>query len=165
MSHGTWDVVPKGWLSSAYTVSDGGRVLADVKPSLWKEAFSELVVDGTPYRTGRDRNFGPFYLEAPGRRVASATKRSFWTQELDVEADGRKYVLRPPRWWRRDFVLQTSDGRVVGSVRPASWASRRAHADLPPELSIPARVFVVILVMTLWKRSAAATASSAPPVI
>ena len=64
----------------------------------------------------------------------------------------RRLSLKPKGLTRRFDLLE--NGRVIGSVQPAAWYSRKGTAvfelDLPPELALVA----VYLSLLMWKRAA-----------
>jgi hypothetical protein len=144
------------------------------KVSVWKGAY-EISVDGTPLTTWTSRTWksgGSFPLDgahyevganvwgsqygmstADGKRVASADRvgRKRWT----VDADGRIFTFGRASAWRSDQLLLDGD-REVGSVRRTNWRGD-AEADLPG-LSLPAQVFALAVVLSMWEAQAAAAA-------
>jgi hypothetical protein len=59
-----------------------------------------------------------------------------------VEHADRRYTLRAKSIFNRIFVLLDGAGEV-GSIAPVSIFSRRASVDLPEELPLPVRIFLV----------------------
>jgi hypothetical protein len=49
------------------------------------------------------------------------------------------------------FIL-SENGRELGTVRPEHAFTRKAVIDLPAEIDLPVRIFMVWLVLVLWKR-------------
>ena len=74
----------------------------------------------------------------------------------------------PKSWASGDFRVsehevesRTSTSHVaVGTIRRETWTSRKARVELPDELPLPVRVFVLWLVLLMWKRESDAAASS-----
>ena len=60
--------------------------------------------------------------------------------------------------WRREFGL-FEGGVPVGRIAPAGWFGRRAVIDLPADIPLPAQLFLLWLVLVLWRRAAAADAA------
>ena len=60
-------------------------------------------------------------------------------------------MLRMASRLRRRFVLIEGD-REIGAIRPAHLFSRSALADLPDDLPLAVRIFMIWLVLLLWKR-------------
>jgi hypothetical protein len=76
-----------------------------------------------------------------------------------VHYSGREYTLRKPSVWRRTFVLMDGE-RQIGSIAPESMWSRRATAELPHDWPTPIKLFVIWLVIVLWKRDAESAAAA-----
>ncbi len=113
----------------------------------------QLILEEAVYSVYREGVvFGRFVLEREdGEILAVAKKPSAFARKFMVEHDGSTYVLRAPYPFRRRFHLY-EEGRVIGSVSPAGLLSWSALADLPDDLSLPVRAFVLWLVLLLWKR-------------
>ncbi|MDX6382172.1 MAG: hypothetical protein QOI57_3196 [Rubrobacteraceae bacterium] len=93
-----------------------------------------------------------------------AEKQSAWKDRFVFEHGGNRYELKKESAWRSAFVLSRDGIGLVGSVRRKGFFNREWIVDVPEELPLEMRVFVVWLVVILWKRedsSAAATASTA----
>lgn len=149
---------PKNLFSWTYEIADRRGHIATVSLHWLREA-GRLVIDQTPYSLGREGWIsGVFYLDSGRARLASATKQSVLTRSFDLEIDNETYVLRPKSMFRRAFVLE-SRGKIVGEISPTSLFSRGAEADLPLELSVAARIFVLWLVILMWRRAAASSHS------
>ena len=143
---------PTSWYSWDFTVSDESRPVADLAMSWWREK-GVLAVDGVTFRVYREGlASGAFILEGPGGVLARAEKPSAFRREFVMRHDGREYTLRPRSMFGRAFILMAGS-RELGSVAPHSAFGRKAAADLPPELPVPVRAFIVWLVMIAWKRA------------
>ena len=144
-------VVPRHWYSWDVTVSDGSRPVADIAMSSWREKGA-LTIDGSTYRLYRESPmFGDFVLEHAGSVLARAEKPSVFLREFVVRHAGREYTLRPRSIFGRAFVLQAGS-REVGSIAPKSSFTRKADANLPHDLPLPVRMFLVWLTMISWRR-------------
>jgi hypothetical protein len=152
---------PRGWFSWNFVLSDGEEEIADIRLAMLREA-GELVVDGKTYRVNREAIMsGAFVLTKDSLELARAEKPSAFQRSFQVSQDGRSYTLGAESALRRRFVLK-ENGQLVGSVYPVSAFSRKCAVDLPAEIPLPVRVFMVWLVIILWKRdsdSAAAVAT------
>lgn len=150
-------VVPKRWFSWDYHVMNGDRTLATLVLSDWRER-AEITVGDVTHRVYRERAMGgDFIIEAAGRELARATKRSAFTHTIVIHYKGRDYTLLKPSVWRRGFVLMDGE-RQIGAITPESAWTRRATAELPSEWPTPITAFVIWLVIILWKRDANAAA-------
>jgi hypothetical protein len=149
--------IPKRWASWDFTIMDGPRVVAEIDTSWWRER-GELAVDGVRYRVYREgMASGDFIIEGAGSVVARAEKPSAFRRAFTIKAADKRYTLRAKDAFRRTFVLLEGD-REIGSLSLAGFFTRRVAVDLPAQLSLPLRMFIVWLSVVLWKRDAAAAA-------
>lgn len=145
-------ISPMRWFSWDFTVERGGRAVAELDISWWRER-GELTIDGRTYGVRRDGLIsGDFTLTAPdGTVVATASKPSILHRRFAVVHGGHTITIEARSAWGRtmDVLL---DGRAVGAISPAGAWTRRAVAELPDALPLPVQVFVVWLAVLLWKR-------------
>jgi hypothetical protein len=143
--------VPTRWFSWEFTVNDGPRSVATIDVSWWREQGT-LTVGGVDHRVYREGMLsGDFILEVAGSVVARARKPSAFRRAFAIEHGRRRYVLQAASAFRRRMVLLEGD-RTVGSMSPQSAFTRRADVDLPSDLPLAVRVFIIWLAVLLWKR-------------
>lgn len=148
--------IPQGWFSSKYTVLENDTTIANIDFSGWREA-GELTIKGSPYRVYREGMMsGSFLLESAGSIHSRAEKPSALYRSFLVEHDGKKYTLEAKSAWSRNFIL-SEGGAQVGSVHSEGALSRKAVADFPEQIPLAVRIFMLWLVMVLWKRSDSAS--------
>jgi hypothetical protein len=94
---------------------------------------------------------GAFILRQGDLELARAEKPSAFHRSFDVVHDGRSYTLGAESALRRKFVLK-ENGEAVGSVSPLNAFTRKCIVDLPTSIPLPVRVFMIWLVILLWKR-------------
>ena len=144
-------IVPKHWYSCDVTVTDESRPVADIAMSWWREKGA-LTIDGATYRVYREAPMSSaFALEHAGSVLARAENPSLFRREFVIRHAGREYTLRPTSMFRRAFVL-LDGSRQVGSIAPKSAFTRKAAADLPHDLPLPVRIFIVWLTVISWRR-------------
>ena len=120
----------------------------------WFREEGLLTVSGVPYRAYREAWMrGPFLLETAGTVLARAEKPSALQRRLLVEFEGRRFTLQPRSLVSRDFIL-LDDGAEAGRIVPEGLLTRRAQAHLPEAMPLPVKVFLMWLVILLWKRAA-----------
>lgn len=147
----TLHIAPTNWLSWNFKVSAEARPVADIAISPWRERGT-VAIDGTGYRVYRAAPLaGAFILEGPGGEIARAEKPSILGRAFAVRHGGRDYMLRPRAMFRREFVL-LDGAREIGSLAPRSIFTRKAAVELPPDLPISLRMFIVWLTMISWRR-------------
>ncbi|HEX4964068.1 MAG TPA: hypothetical protein VF173_24800 [Thermoanaerobaculia bacterium] len=143
------EAIPKFWFSWNFNVLEGSIPVADIDMSWWREKAS-LTIQGRPYTVYREGLMsGAFILENEEGVVARASKPSAFRDSFDVEHSGREYKLSYAHG--REFLF-LENRRKVGSVARTRMLSRRTDVDLPEDLPLPVKVFVVWLALILWKR-------------
>jgi len=149
---------PRRWYSWDYTVKSGDRTVAVLDCASWR-VRGEIVIGDVTHRVFREGAMsGDFIIEAGGRELARATKPSAFRDTIVVHYGRRHFTLRKPSLWRRGFALMDGE-RQIGAISPESAWTRRATADLPPDVPVPIQAFVVWLVILLWKRDAQSSAA------
>jgi hypothetical protein len=142
---------PKNCFSWDFIVTDGSRSVATIDVSWWRE-HGTLTVGGVDHHVYREGMLsGDFVLQAAGVEVARATKPSAFRHVFVVEHAGRRHTLRRASMLGRRMLLLAGD-RPIGSLSPQGWFTRRAEVDLPSDLPLAVRVFVIWLAVILWKR-------------
>ena len=152
-------IEPKGWLSWSFRVLDArGHALTEIQQA-WVRERGTFSIDGTRYTVRRTSAWkGTFQLEQPEGVLAEATKPSLFRRAFDVVTPRGHLRVEATSVFGRTFEVYR-DEAPVGSIRPAAFLSRSAEADLPDDLPEPIRVFLIFLVLLLWKRAANAAAS------
>lgn len=147
----TLSAIPKGWFSWDFRILDGARQVAEIDVAFWREQ-GRLTVQGVPYKVYRERLMsGAFILETEESVVARAEKPDAFRRRLLIEHEGKQLILQARTVFGREFTL--FDGQSeIGSIAPEGLFSRRVEARLPENMSLPVRVFILWLVIILWKR-------------
>ncbi len=146
---------PQSWFSWDFTLVKNGESLADIDLSSWREKGA-LTVASSTYRVYREGLCsGAFLLESNGTVVARAHKPSAWTRRLVLDFGGAQFELKPRSAFTRGFHL-LKDERIVGTLLPASFLTRKINVELPEDLPLQIRAFIVWLTVMLWKRDASA---------
>ncbi|OPY04941.1 MAG: hypothetical protein A4E61_00504 [Syntrophorhabdus sp. PtaB.Bin184] len=143
---------PKGWFSWKFTIFDDDDEPIAAIDIGWMRETGELKLGGRIYRLFREGFFGgAFILEENGVELARAEKPSSLFRSFTVTNNGKEYGLRAASPVERMFIL-SENGRELGTVRPEHAFTRKAVIDLPAEIDLPVRIFMVWLVLVLWKR-------------
>jgi hypothetical protein len=144
---------PRSWLSWDCTLGKDGESLADIDLSSWREK-GNLIVANSAYRVYREGLCsGAFVLESNGTAVARAHKPSAWTRRLVIEIGGAQFELKPESAFTRGFRLLKGK-TTIGTLSPASMWSRKINVELPEDMPLLTRAFVVWLTVLLWRREA-----------
>jgi hypothetical protein len=156
------EAVSKAWFSWNYTITEDSRPVAEVDLSWWREE-GFLTVEGMRYHIYREKMLsGAFILEAAGMKLARAEKPSAFQRAFIIEYAGKQYTLRAKSAFSRAFVFLDDSGEI-GWIAPRGFFTRVAEVNLPEYLPLPVKVFIIWLVILLWKResdSASVTESS-----
>lgn len=145
------DITPRSWFSWKFDVMEGETLIAQLEMSSWRER-AEIVLGDGAFELYRDGMTGPFVLEANGVIYASAMKESVLRNSFVVELADRTFQLRKTSAFSRTFVL-LEDGTEVGRMNPVKALSRNAHASFPEEIPLGVQVFLVWLILIVWKRA------------
>ena len=149
--------VPKGWFSSKYDVSNDNVPVGTINFSAWREE-GELTIGGSIYRVYREGLMsGSFVLELNGSILARAQKPSALYRTFIIELGEKKYVLEAKSAFSSKFMLIEGE-RQIGSAYREGVLARKSLADFPDEIEITIRMFLLWLVMILWRRSDSASA-------
>jgi hypothetical protein len=144
---------PVRWFSWDFVITEGTQTIAAIDVSWWREA-GELAVQGRSYRVYRERLMsGAFILASAGSVLARAEKPSAFRRAFIIEHAGRRYTLRARSPFQRAFEL-LDGSRLVGAISPEGIFTRRARVDLPEDLPLAMRVFILWLAVVLWRRDA-----------
>ncbi len=147
------EIIPHSWFSWDFRVLENGVERAVIDKS-WVRERGTFVIDGETYTVGRTSVLrGTFALECGGRVVADARKPSVFFRSFEIAAGTDRYTLRAASIFRREFLL-LRQGKVVGAISPVSMFGRHAEVTLPEEIQLPVQLFIVFLVLVLWKRAA-----------
>jgi len=152
-------LIPKSWFSWDFRVTDNSGDVALIDRHWFRENAS-FSVSGRSFdvrRTSLVR--GTFALEHAGVTVAEARKPSSFRRAFEITTGEDHYRLEAATIVGREFVL-SHNGIPVGSVRPKSFLGRTATAHFPERLPREIQLFIIFLVLALWKRAADAAAAS-----
>jgi len=148
-------LVPLHWYKWDFKVFEDDRPVAVIDRT-WRNETGTLILEDAAYEIYRTGTFfGSFVLEAEGTILAEAEKPSAFKRQFEITFSARRFVLKRISVFGRGYDL-IEDGRSIGSVFARSVFSRKARADLPEDLPLSVRVFVIFLVLLLWKRDSTA---------
>jgi len=146
------ELVPLRWFSLDFSILQEGSPIAEIKYSSWRERGT-LTVGGSSYKVYREGLMScQFILELNGTCLAHAEKPSWRYRSFTVQHDGKTHILKAESAFSQKFLLLEND-RQIGSISPARMFKRKAMADLPDELPLPIKVFLLWLTVILWKHN------------
>jgi hypothetical protein len=152
-------VQPHGTFRKGFDVLDGsGPTVGSFEGSPWREG-GRIRAGGQEWEFRRER-YRRLVLAGPQGEYAAAERISAWSGRWQLSAVGRTYELAKAAWYSRRYELRVGDA-VVGELHPRGVFGSKADVTLPPELPPAVQVFVVAVVMTLWRRDQSAAAGGA----
>ena len=132
-------------------VTDESRPVAEIATN-WLIEKGSLTIDDATYQVYREALVsGDFVLAGADRVLALAEKPSVFSREFVIRHAGREYTLSPESMIGRTYVL-LDGSRQVGSLVPGGYFTRKTAADLPHDLPLPVRLFIVWLTLISWRR-------------
>ncbi len=153
MAGQTLVAVRKNLLSWNYTVMDGSAAVAEINMAWWSQKGA-MTVEGREYPIHREGLVGgAFVLEGDDAIMVRAEKVSPLSRSFEIVFHDRTYLLKRKTLISRKYLLVVGDSEV-GSIAPVGIPCFRIRADLPEELPLPVKVFLLWLVVLQRKRAA-----------
>ncbi|MFT5289433.1 MAG: hypothetical protein ACI8QS_001296 [Planctomycetota bacterium] len=143
--------IPKSWFSWGYEIFQDSRSVALLDQAHMREK-GEILIQERNYQIGREGLLsGAYFLRRDGENVATATKTSAFTRTFEVFTEGGLFTLASATAFKRRFVLRDGE-KIIGSISPKTWISRKAVVDLPENFPLEIQVFITWLVVLMWRR-------------
>jgi hypothetical protein len=141
-------VIPHHWFTWNCSVLEQRTIVGCIDFSAWGEAglLKAQEVSFSAYRQGSN-----FYLADQQRCVAIAEKPNPLFRQFFIKQGEARYELQATSALGRKFIVQEY-GQVVGAIYPVHAWTRQTIVDLPESIPLPMRMFMVWLVLMLWKR-------------
>lgn len=148
--------IPAHWYSRTFTLEDDGVPVGTLTPSLLSTKAA-LEIDGVLYEASREGPLGAFVLTLDGETVAAADKKGIMGGRFEVAVGGRIVAFDRQGWTGRRYHL-LREGVTLGRIERRVF-SRRIEADLPMDLPLHERAFLLWLAYMMWQREQAAASS------
>lgn len=144
---------PQGVLRQRYTVTVDGAPITEIAfPPLAPSSAGAIA--GQTYRLRRSGVLRERFTLERGQggthAVASATQRDPMRRDFAIEAGERRLVLRAVSLLRSDYQLLDGE-RPIGAIHPAGALHHGAEAEFPDDLPLEVRVFLIWVVLLLWR--------------
>jgi hypothetical protein len=144
-------VIPHHWFTWNCGIVENRAIVGSIDFSIWGEA-GELKIQDESFRAYRESaDSSNFYLADQQRCVAIAAKPNPLFRQFFIRQGETRYELQATSALGRKFIVQEY-GQVVGSIYPVHAFTRQAIVDLPESIPLSLRLFMVWLVLTLWRR-------------
>lgn len=149
-------LVPQNPFSWSFDVTQNNASIAQVLHTFSLNEKATLNLPGATCQAYREHFMGGDYiLEEHGQPLARARKLSAFSSAFQLTCPGHSYALKKESLFCRTFVLMEDD-RQVGIIKPEGVFTRKADVSLPDEMPRPVQIFVLWLVLVLWKRDSEA---------
>jgi hypothetical protein len=145
--------IPTGFFSWGFSILEGDSEMAELEMA-WIGERGNFSYEGQRYELYRQGWLtGQLVLDAGGKIVAEAKKVTPFSRTFDVVIGNRPVQLAAISPFTRAFGVY-SGGNQIGSIYPDHCFTRKATLELPPDMALPARVFLFWLVALMWRRAA-----------
>jgi hypothetical protein len=151
--------VPKYWFSSDFIVKDStSKSVGEVRLSSWRERGA-VKIGEMEYAVARQGILGDYVFERQGSILARAEKPNALRNMFIMKHDGKQYVLKRRSFMFRELVLYEGE-HEAGRITPEGPFTRRALVQLPEQLPLAMKLFIICLAMLLWRRDQHSSASN-----
>ena len=143
---------PLGMAARRYSIMANSEPVTEITMPLIGPSIASPIA-GRVYhlrRAGVLRESFTLEAEVGAAPVASATQRDPARREYEIVANGRVLTMRSESALHSGYQL-IEGAQVVGSVRPTGALRRGIEATLPDDLPLEVKVFLVWVVLFLWR--------------
>lgn len=143
---------PQGIASRRYSIVRDGEPVSDISVPAFGPSTAAPIA-GRMYRLRRAGLLRErFTLEQASMAapVARVIQGDPFRRDYTVEVGARRLSLRAESPLHSGYLL-LEGGRTVGALRPAGALRRSVEADLPDDLPLEASVFLVLVILLLWR--------------
>ncbi|MEO6709391.1 MAG: hypothetical protein ABIP42_07415 [Planctomycetota bacterium] len=143
--------IPVSWISWSYELRAGDAAAGTIVIP-WLGEQGTFTSSGRSWTMAREAWLhGSFLMKQAGRSFATADKPGAFFRSFQVSFDNEYFIWEAESPWGRSFLLRKGNA-VIGSMRPVHTFSRRAAIDLPDDLSLERKAFLVWLALLMWRR-------------
>lgn len=155
------EVIPSGFFSLRYEFRSPMGTLGVLNLFAFRTDGRFQDADGQEWRMRRSHWWRREYeLRAGDTVVAAARGRGFRRTNLDLEFEGRPYLLEPTDWWGRKWRLLDPAGAALLEIRRRGVLRPGLVLDVLGPVAGELMAFAVYLILAIWREHAAAAASA-----
>ena len=126
----------------------------------WNKISALFKLEGYQYETTPQGWFANnFILKRNSDMLVSAKREGLFSQKIRILVDQREIRLMPAGFFTRNFNLVENDN-IVGQISANSMFSNKFSASLPNDLPLHIQIFILSLVLLIWRQAAAAAATA-----
>ena len=155
-------VIKKRWYSRTFTVLEESNAVADSRLSFLREK-GVLTVQGQSYAMHPEGFFSRRYLlESAGSVSARAQNvQRYHHIRCLIHHAGRQYALPEEPGFDRarcpfgsDILVFLLNDTQIGSISRENSLTFRGTVDLPHDIPLPVKIFIICLALITWKYEA-----------
>ena len=146
---------PTHFLARSYRLTDDGVEVGWLHPSRVSMHRATLELGLDSYSLLRDGLLGPFVLKSGEEVAAAADKTSAFRNRFQVAVGGRILPYERTGFMGGTYNLRDEHG-ILGTVERRLF-TRSIETDLPDEIPLLERCFLLWLAYMSWKRDTAAS--------
>lgn len=143
--------IPTHICARRFSIRDGDQEVAELSIG-WFSETGTATAEGRAMQLRREHVAGgAFELEVGGTLIAKAYKPSLFRNRFELDFGNVRIILERESLLGFAFVIRR--GRdVLGRIERPNVFTREAEIDLPDEWPIPLKLFVIWLVLIIWRR-------------
>jgi len=143
-----------------YIISRDGAKVGEIDCAILGEKAG-ITIGSASYTAAREGFMsGAFFLAANGNRLVSAEKLSAFHRQFTVRSGSRTFTLSATAAFGRAYEISENEAHA-GAITRQSFFSQKFSAELPDDLPLEVKAFLVWLVILLVRRQRRAAAGAA----
>ena len=148
--------IPSGFFTRNFEIIAQEHSVARVTMP-WNKRSALFKLEGYQYETTPQGWFANnFILKRSSGMLVSAKREGLFSQKIRILVDQREIILMPAGFFARNFNLVENDN-IVGQVSVKSIFTGKFLASLPDNLSLQMQIFILSLVLLMWRQDASAS--------
>jgi hypothetical protein len=131
---------------NTFSVAHNGSMVGQIDRQ-WSGTGAVLMIGGTTYDAGREGLLSAtYYLEANGKRIATAQRPSLFRRRFVVQTGGKTYTLATTSLFALSLVLTENDMQIGAITR---YVTREMKGEFPDAMALELQAFLIWLAMLL----------------
>lgn len=154
-------VIRRGWFLPTFKVFENDVELHDIEFKFGSKTMN-FEIQGVDYKFEARETFfsgGSYSIESNNSILAVADRPGMLGRTFSFDLGTRQYQMCPKSNWKRSFVLLEGE-RQVGEIYCEKGFSGEFIAELPADLSLPIKIFLLWLILLMWHRDSIAFTAS-----
>ncbi len=144
-------IIHKGWFFHSFKVFENDVEIPELEFKFGSKTMN-FEIQGVDYKFESRETFfsgGSYVIESNNSILAVAERPGVFGKTFSFVLGARQYQLGPGPGRKPSFVLLEGE-RQVGEIYSETFSRRQVVAELPSELSLPIKMFMLWLFLLLW---------------